>query len=243
MKGEEKLISHKGEDMTIRQKRTLIYFVEATKQILQRDGFQGLTIRTIAEEAGYNSATLYHYFADLDELILFASVGFLRDYVMLLHKQITPQMTALEKYHTIYRCFNEIAFRYPEIFYNMFFGPRSNNLEMVIKTYYQVLYPEELEGIPDASTRRMLLRGTLFDRDMIIMDELINEGTLQKDMVPLLLDAIISLHERYIHQACLQKGKLDIKAHEQRFEKTFDFILDLAVHVGSEDSSFSGHHK
>ena len=78
---------------------------------------------------------------------------------------------------------------------------------------------------------------------MIIMDELINEGTLQKDMVPLLLDAIISLHERYIHQACLQKGKLDIKAHEQRFEKTFDFILDLAVHVGSEDSSFSGHHK
>jgi AcrR family transcriptional regulator len=242
MKGEEKLISHKGEDMTIRQKRTLIYFVEAAKQILQQDGFHGLTIRTIAEKAGYNSATLYHYFADLDELILFASVGFLRDYLVLLHNQITPQMTTLEKYRTIYHCFNEIAFRYPEIFYNMFFGPRSDNLEMVIKTYYEVLYPEELEGIPDASTRRMLLRGTLFDRDMIIMDEFVREGILQKEVVPLLLDAIISLHERYIHQACLLKGKLDLKAHKQRFEKTFDFILNLALHSGNKDSSSGSHH-
>ena len=45
-------------------------FIEATKHILQEDGYDHLTIREIAQRAGYNAATLYHYFRDLDELII-----------------------------------------------------------------------------------------------------------------------------------------------------------------------------
>ena len=40
-----------------------------------------MTIRGIATEAGYNSATIYNYFNDLDQLIMFGSLCYLRDYV------------------------------------------------------------------------------------------------------------------------------------------------------------------
>lgn len=70
MNDQKQLISSLGEEMTIRQKRTMIFFIEATKHILQEDGYDHLTIREIAQRAGYNAATLYHYFRDLDELII-----------------------------------------------------------------------------------------------------------------------------------------------------------------------------
>lgn len=113
MNDQKQLISSLGEEMTIRQKRTMIFFIEATKHILQEDGYDHLTIREIAQRAGYNAATLYHYFRDLDELIIYGSVGFLSDYVRLLACRIKHSMTALQKYQTIYACFNEVAFVWP----------------------------------------------------------------------------------------------------------------------------------
>lgn len=108
MNDQKQLISSLGEEMTIRQKRTMIFFIEATKHILQEDGYDHLTIREIAQRAGYNAATLYHYFRDLDELIIYGSVGFLSDYVCLLAGRIKPSMNALQKYQTIYACFNHL---------------------------------------------------------------------------------------------------------------------------------------
>ena len=45
MNDQKQLISSLGEEMTIRQKRTMIFFIEATKHILQEDGYDHLTIR------------------------------------------------------------------------------------------------------------------------------------------------------------------------------------------------------
>lgn len=44
MNDQKQLISSLGEEMTIRQKRTMIFFIEATKHILQEDGYDHLTI-------------------------------------------------------------------------------------------------------------------------------------------------------------------------------------------------------
>ena len=68
-------------DLTLKRKRIMIYFIEATEKLLRRDGIENLTIRGIATEAGYNSATIYNYFNDLDQLIMFGSLCYLRDYV------------------------------------------------------------------------------------------------------------------------------------------------------------------
>ena len=60
--------------LTLKRKRIMIYFIEATEKLIRSDGVEGLSIRKIASEAGYNSATLYNYFEDLEYLVLFGSV-------------------------------------------------------------------------------------------------------------------------------------------------------------------------
>lgn len=57
------------------------YFINATIELMEKEGIENLTIRKVAEQAKYNSATLYHYFSNLDELELFASVKCLDEYM------------------------------------------------------------------------------------------------------------------------------------------------------------------
>lgn len=50
------------------QRQNMRIFIEATKSLMDSVGEEGLSIRKIAAKAGYNSATIYNYFQDLDEL-------------------------------------------------------------------------------------------------------------------------------------------------------------------------------
>ena len=47
---------------TIQKRRMMGYFIEAASQIIEEEGMEGVTIRKVADIAGYNSATMYNYF-------------------------------------------------------------------------------------------------------------------------------------------------------------------------------------
>ena len=55
------------------------YFIIAAQQIIQEEGIKAVTIRKVAALAGYNSATIYNYFENLENLLFFASMKYLRD--------------------------------------------------------------------------------------------------------------------------------------------------------------------
>lgn len=217
----------KGQHLSLRQKRNMVYFVEANEKILKEEGVSGVTIRRVAAEAGYNSATLYNYFQDLDELILFGSVCFLREYVLDLSRQLKPEMDALERYRTIYRCFNGYAFRSPEIFYNMFFGRYSHKLTHVIQLYYLELFPEELKDLPE-DARQMVVRGTRVEWDQVMMESLVAEGFVAPEKAAETLEIIVALHESYIHRACLAGKGLQEEALRNAFRHIFDYVLEQA---------------
>ncbi len=54
---------------TVQEERMRNYFIQATKEILRGEGLKVVSVRNIAERAGYSYATLYNYFGDVKELI------------------------------------------------------------------------------------------------------------------------------------------------------------------------------
>lgn len=233
--------SKQRKKLTLRQKRNMVYIVEETEQILKEQGLPGVTIRRIAAKAGCNSATLYNYFQDLDELILFGSICFLRDYVVDLVRQLTADMTSLQRYRMIYRCFNQKAFQFPEIFFSMFFGRYSGKLGRVIQTYYMDLFPEELEGLP-ADIREMVIRGTLVERDQVVMASLVEDGFVAPERAAETLEIIVALHGSYIYKACLLGKHINRPQLEQEFLHIFDYVLETArpANAAKRDEPSSG---
>lgn len=210
-----------------RRKRIMVTFVEATRDLILSEGVDGLSIRKIANEAGYNSATMYNYFRDLEHLTLFGSVCYLREYVMALASSLKPGMNALERFRTIYHCFNSFAFRNPDIFHNMFFGRYSDMLEDVLQTYYYELFPEELNGLSE-NICQMLVSGSMQKRDRVIMEELVREGYVAAEKADALLDLIAALHQNYIYEASIYGDPIDVKSHEVRFSQLFEYLLETA---------------
>lgn len=213
--------------LTLKRKRIMIYFIEATEKLIRSEGVEGVSIRKIAGEAGYNSATIYNYFKDLEHLVLFGSVCYLREYVVTLGKSLHSDMTSIDRYRTIYRCFNNVAFRYPEIFHNMFFGKYSHKLGTVIRVYYQELFPSELKGLSERM-KKMLMEGSMRERDEIMMESMVQEGFIAEENADNTLELIIALHQNFIYEACLNGEELDIGEHEKKFDRIFEYILSMA---------------
>ena len=63
----------------IQKTRMVKYFVDATIDIIEKDGYESVTIRKVADIAGYNSETIYNYFDNLEHLLFFASMHYLRE--------------------------------------------------------------------------------------------------------------------------------------------------------------------
>lgn len=209
-----------------KKKKVMTSFIEATEDLMKEDDIDKISIRKIAKRAGYNSATLYYYFEDLEHLILFASIRYLREYTSALAKNIKKDMTTIEKYRTVYETFNHYAFRSPVIFHNMFFGKYSPMLLEVIKEYYDI-FPDDLKG-HDELLRGLLTQGNMYSRDKQIVDQLVSEGTIEDKKSDITLKIIISVHESYVYEAMIQGDKLDLDSHEKSFLEIFDYLLDNA---------------
>lgn len=99
------------------QRQNMRIFIEATKSLMDSVGEEGLSIRKIAAKAGYNSATIYNYFQDLDELMLFGSVSFFRDVFQKVLEGRTDDMTWKDRYIYFFRSLASVSFRKPKAFY------------------------------------------------------------------------------------------------------------------------------
>lgn len=163
----------------IQRRRIMRYFIDATTEIIKTKGIENITIRNVAKEAGYNSATLYNYFNNLQHLISLACIWFLKDYVKALPKYIAEATNSYEKNIKIWECFCTHTFSRPNIFSSIFIHSKNKNLSYYVKDYYEI-YPEILENMPE-DIRMMLTYNDLYDRNLVLLDECYKEGYFKKE--------------------------------------------------------------
>lgn len=214
--------------MKLKEKRMMSYFIEAAIEIIEEEGIEAITLRKIAERSGYNSATLYNYFKNLDVLLIYASVTYLKDYIKELKKIVGPVNDPIERYIKIYEVFNDFCFRYPDIYFNMFYGIYSDMLNEIIAEYYDI-FPEELEGI-DEDLSVMLTSGDIYKRDEAITKSFLNHG-YTKDDIKFLIDTTIRVHSSYLYEVVINKN-IDKEVHKDKFNK---YLRELIERVGDKN--------
>lgn len=213
--------------MTVKRRRIMSYFVEATEKLIRAEGIDGLSIRKIATEAGYNSATIYNYFNDLEQLTMFGSVCYLREYVAMLEAEIRPEMRAIDRYRTVYHCFNRCAFHAPDLYYNMFFGRYSDKLGSVLQLYYHELFPDELGHLSE-QMQRMMVGGSMKERDQITVDKMVQEGDMAAEKADVTMDLMIAAHQSFLYNLTLTKGNFNAEERSAYFDRLFEYLLAAA---------------
>ena len=111
----------------VQEQRVRGYFIQATNEILRGEGISNLSVRNVAEKAGYSYATLYNYFKDINELLSVCIIDFIeesKEFIIGETKDITQGKDRLE---AIIKSYVKFFIQYPGIFELFYITPLKNS--------------------------------------------------------------------------------------------------------------------
>lgn len=164
----------------LKQKRIMTYFIEAAEVIIKKEGIDNVTIRNVADQAGYTSATLYNYFDKLSHLVFLANMHYLEEYNNNLAECIKDCKNSIEVYMAVCKCFSFYAFDKPEIFELLFFSHGNEVFEKYTKQYYE-LYPENDCAKAPKFLDKIFHLNNLYSRSYVMLENCINDGFIEKE--------------------------------------------------------------
>ena len=178
--------------------RMITNFLQATRDIINREGVDGVSIRKVAGLAGFNSATIYLYFKDADELITMASMGYLEEYCRVVAELPEDTSSPMDIYVHTWQTFCRYAFRQPQVYYRLFYHPHSHPLDETVEQYYQ-LFPELLKNT-SGTIRQMLHAGSLSRRNMQVLNPLAQSGLIPENKVDLVNDLTLCYFRKLLEE-------------------------------------------
>ncbi|OQY42646.1 MAG: hypothetical protein B6227_01410 [Fusobacteriia bacterium 4572_74] len=179
-------------------------FIDTTTAIIQEEGIEGVSIRKVAKITGYNSATLYTYFKNLDHLILLACIKFLRKYVIGLDVYIAEAKNPLEESILVWEFFCKCSFEKPDIYKSIFFSNLDFN-RIDFENYYEIkefykIYPEEITT-SFAKFRRMILKLDIYDRNKILLIKIARKKLISPSNITTINDMQILIYKGLLEEA------------------------------------------
>lgn len=152
-------------------------YVEATAEIIAREGTGGINIRRIAEAAGCTSAVLYKHFQNKDHLVILGSIRFLEPYIIqFMEISKRKDLNSIQMDLLFWKAYIYEAFRNKAVYEMLFFGKYKNMLEEYIFEYYQ-MFPDFL-GQVDGYMVSVIFNSNLVERDLIRLRRAANEGLI-----------------------------------------------------------------
>jgi AcrR family transcriptional regulator len=111
----------------IQEQRMKGYFIDAAKELLKGEGLSAISVRSVADKAGYSYATLYNYFKDLNDLIFECVRDFQAECETIVKRKIKKSEQGKDKIRaTILACI-EYFTEYSGVF-ELFFLERMGNI-------------------------------------------------------------------------------------------------------------------
>ncbi len=179
-----------------------IAFVEATQALIDSVGLEKISIRKIADKAGFHNSTIYLYFKDVNQLILLASLKHFNEYSKKLAEYSAIIASPTDKFLAVWDAFGQTVFHKPYIFHNFFFGKYSQNLTPIITQYYR-LFPEEKTNY-SKEIEDMYYGNSIQERCRRILEPLIEveSSRVTAENIDLVNTIIVSCLKQLLEQKC-----------------------------------------
>lgn len=215
----------------LQRNRVILDFINACDELILDEDLDDITLRKVAKKAGYNSATLYNYFENLDHLIFLSAMRFVKDYSLALEAYVKDAKNAMDRFLMVWECFNDYAFDKPEIYKAIFFPELKNVIADYVQQYYN-LFPEDLMR-SDFVITTMLLKTDIHDRAMTTVTDCINEGFIREEDGEALNELTLLVFEGVLKKVLA--GKI---SYENARNKTMDYFKPIVKGLLIKDYEF-----
>lgn len=200
---------------------TIKLLIKAAKQVIDEFGIDNLTIRRVGQKAGYNSATIYNYFENIEHLKIFVFLFDYDEYIRDLENYVDDKYTSIENYHNVWICYAKHNMINIDAFYSFFFNNLERNISEYIEEYYQIFPVKDVEH--SKFIKKMLESSSLESRNIYMLQEIANEGYLDNEELDWVNDLTSYSHESILYR--VYKGKISKDEGSKMILEFVDRIL------------------
>jgi len=105
----------------LKKQRIRTYFLEAAREVILNDGVESVTVRKVADMAGYSYATIYNYFSDLNQLLWEVKKLMINDIVEALYKKMAGMTKDVDGFKKSFKMYVEYFLVNPNVFRFFYF--------------------------------------------------------------------------------------------------------------------------
>lgn len=188
----------------IQRKRMERYLIDAAKTIIRDEGADAVTVRKVADLAGYSYTTMYNYFADISELLWYAVADYMEELVAVVEAAEEEAGYGLEGLKEVYRAYIGYYLQNPAVYRFAFFKQLG-------------------EPPPDVAAR--LTSGVLGEKQVKALEACAREGLIAPGDIVTVAEMLTG----YVHGLLLFyfSERMQLKQEEMmiKMEAGIDFLL------------------
>jgi len=154
------------------------YFLDATSELMKEKQLDHITIRQIADRAGYTSSTVYNYFGDLSHLKFFAAMRFTRSYLIDLPAYMEKGTNTIDKWLYAWECFCRHSFALPEVYRLLYIEDLGDIPEELIRSYHRT-YENELIDLSE-EVQTIITQHNIATRSSLYIQDAVKEGLMDE---------------------------------------------------------------
>lgn len=214
------------------------YFLDAASELIKEKGLQQITIREIADKAGYTSSTVYNYFQDLSHLKFFAVMRFTKSYVQALPKYMEQGNNTIEKWLYSWECFCKHSFQDPEIYSLLYIENLGTKPEEMVQNYYAV-YANELIDLSD-DVQGIITLHNISKRSSMYIQKAVDEGFMNQEDIEYIADVTMLIWTGMITNLLNLRNKY---SQEEAIERTMVYIKKAIMQTVLPNKRADVHYK
>lgn len=205
-------------------------YIEKAHEIMERDGIDAISIRSLAREAKCSSTNLYRHFENLDELLFYAQMYYLQDYVDDLEAHEKFWNNAWESRFGVWECYARQAFLHPAAYQAIFFSDMSEHLPEALREYYG-MFPDGI-AILSPYLQDMLRDGDFFSRDFYLALRCVDEKQISLENAKKMCRMTVLCFGGLFKEVLDGRGK----PVEEMVRELLDDIRDIARMYANDDA-------
>ena len=184
-------------------------YVVMASRIIKSEGVGAISIRRIATELGCSSASMYRYFKNLDELLFYAQLDALNEYILELSNREKEWKGIWDMYFGIWRAYATEAFKKPEAFECIFYRDINKDLGEALREYYE-MFPEAIVRVSPLIKEMLEIPG-YYDRDYLICRRLVEEKEIAEENARKLNHVLCTLflgYFKFVQENAVERDKI-----------------------------------
>ena len=213
-------------NLTKKKQRVISYFIDAATKIVNTEGIQGVSIRKVAQEAGYNSATLYNYFSNLEQLLELTVINCITDYLNELSDILESKKHDVLRFLEAWECYCKYSFSMPSIFIYVFASSFSERILENIKIFVH-LFPNKFQpSITSVRASTLLDLNSTQARNNALIQPCIDSGYFTQEKGADILTVGTILHAGLLYRMSMSEGQSNQRELDNALADFHKYYID-----------------